>query len=82
MLIASADRPDQETRNGVSELVPIPRVSTLANRILEQCVLEEAGVSSYNLRFTPLVEDVVSLEDGLVFKEIWVAAHRMELGRR
>jgi len=71
----------------------MPRVSTLVNRILEEeGVLGEVNISSYNLQFIPLAEDVVSLEDDNAFKEIWVvcthlrlaglAAHRTKLGRR
>ncbi|GJJ06549.1 hypothetical protein Clacol_000741 [Clathrus columnatus] len=51
----------------------VPRVSTLATRILEEeGVLGEVALSSYNLQFITLEEDVISLEYETAFKEIWV----------
>lgn len=51
----------------------MPRVSTLVTQILEEeGVLGEVTISSYNLQFIPLAEDVLSLENDSAFKEIWV----------
>jgi hypothetical protein len=42
-------------------------------RILEEeGVLGDVTISSYNLQFIPLAEDVISLEYDNAFKEIWV----------
>lgn len=50
----------------------VPRTSTLVSRILEEeGVLGEITISSYNLQFIPLAEDVISLEHDSAFKEIW-----------
>ncbi|KAK0456146.1 Sec1-like protein [Armillaria borealis] len=54
-------------------LLLVPRVSTLVTRILEEeGVLGDISISSYNLQFIPIEEDVVSLEYESVFKDIWV----------
>lgn len=51
----------------------IPRISTLVSRILEEeGVLGDVTVSSYNLQFIPIAEDVVSLEYENAVKELWV----------
>lgn len=51
----------------------VPRVSTLVTRILEEeGVLGDVVVSTYNLQFIPLADDVVSLERDNTFKELWV----------
>ncbi|KAH7915699.1 Sec1-like protein [Hygrophoropsis aurantiaca] len=51
----------------------VPRTSTLVSRILEEeGVLGDVTISSYNLQFIPIAEDVVSLEQDNAFKEIWV----------
>ncbi|KAH7922796.1 Sec1-like protein [Leucogyrophana mollusca] len=51
----------------------VPRTSTLVTRILEEeGVLGDVTISSYNLQFIPIAEDVVSLESDNAFKEIWV----------
>ncbi|KAF9650341.1 Sec1-like protein [Thelephora ganbajun] len=63
----------KESQKHIYTLILIPRVSTLVNRILEEeGVLGEINISSYNLQFIPLAEDVVSLENDNAFKEIWV----------
>lgn len=50
----------------------VPRTSTLVTRILEEeGVLGEVTISSYNLQFIPIAEDVISLEHDNAFKEIW-----------
>jgi len=57
----------------VYNLILTPRPSTLASQILEEeGVLGEVTISSYNLQFIPLEEDVLSLEHDNAFKEIWV----------
>ena len=54
-------------------MILTPRPSTLASRILEEeGVLGEVTISSYNLQFIPLEEDVLSLEHDNAFKEIWM----------
>ncbi|KAJ7110320.1 Sec1-like protein [Mycena crocata] len=54
-------------------LLLVPRVSTLVSRILEEeGVLGDVRISSYNLQFIPIADDVVSLENDNAFKEVWV----------
>ncbi|CDO73039.1 hypothetical protein BN946_scf185007.g93 [Trametes cinnabarina] len=54
-------------------LLLVPRTSTLVARILEEeGVLGDVTISSYNLQFIPLADDVISLERDSAFKEIWV----------
>ncbi|KAI6048041.1 ATP binding protein [Pisolithus marmoratus] len=51
----------------------VPRTSTLVSRILEEeGVLGDVSISSYNLQFIPIAEDVISLECDSAFKELWV----------
>ena len=53
----------------------VPRTSTLVTRILEEeGVLGDVTVSSYNLQFIPIADDVISLENDTAFKEIWVVS--------
>jgi hypothetical protein len=63
-------------------LLLVPRESVLVERILEEeGVLGEVTISSYNLQFIPLADDVVSLELENAFKEIWVVCPtRYDLG--
>jgi len=62
-----------EGQKHVYNLILTPRPSTLASRILEEeGVLGEITISSYNLQFIPLEEDVLSLEHDNAFKEIWL----------
>ena len=52
-----------------------PRTSTLVSRILEEeGVLGEITISSYDLQFIPLEDDLISLEHDNSFKEIWVVS--------
>jgi hypothetical protein len=45
----------------------------LVSQILEEeGVLGDVTISTYNLQFIPLAEDVISLEKDNAFKEIWV----------
>ena len=68
----------KESQKHAYTLILIPRASTLVNRILEEeGVLGEVSISSYNLQFIPLAEDVVSLENDNAFKEIWVVRTRL-----
>ncbi|KII91306.1 hypothetical protein PLICRDRAFT_89630 [Plicaturopsis crispa FD-325 SS-3] len=54
-------------------LLLVPRTSTLVTRILEEeGVLGDVTISSYNLQFIPIADDVISLENDNAFKEIWV----------
>ncbi|CCM03649.1 uncharacterized protein FIBRA_05793 [Fibroporia radiculosa] len=54
-------------------LLLVPRMSTLVTRILEEeGVLGDITISSYNLQFIPLADDVVSLELDNAFKDMWV----------
>ncbi|KAL4070498.1 Sec1-like protein [Scleroderma citrinum] len=54
-------------------LLLVPRTSTLVSRILEEeGVLGDVSISSYNLQFIPIAEDVISLESDSAFKELWV----------
>jgi hypothetical protein len=51
----------------------VPRVSTLVSRILEEeGILGDITISSYNLQFIPIADDVISLENDNAFKELWV----------
>jgi len=51
----------------------VPRISTLVSRILEEeGILGDITISSYNLQFIPIANDVISLENDSAFKEIWV----------
>ncbi|KAI0756292.1 Sec1-like protein [Daedaleopsis nitida] len=63
----------RESQKHTYTLLCVPRASTLVTRILEEeGVLGDVTVSSYNLQFIPLAEDVISLENDNAFKEIWV----------
>ncbi|KAG2155689.1 Sec1-like protein [Suillus clintonianus] len=51
----------------------VPRISTLVSRILEEeGILGDITISSYNLQFIPIADDVISLENDNAFKELWV----------
>ncbi|KAK7049665.1 Vacuolar protein-sorting-associated protein 33 [Paramarasmius palmivorus] len=51
----------------------VPRTSSLVSRLLEEeGVLGDVTISSYNLQFIPLADDVISLEYDSAFKDIWV----------
>ncbi|KAG6332335.1 hypothetical protein ID866_6753 [Astraeus odoratus] len=51
----------------------VPRTSTLVSRVLEEeGVLGDVSISSYNLQFMPVAEDVISLECDSAFRELWV----------
>lgn len=59
----------------VYTLILTPRTSTLISQILEEeGVLGEITITSYNLQFIPLEEDVLSLEHENAFKEIWAVS--------
>lgn len=63
----------KESRKHIYTLLLVPRLSTLVSRILEEeGVLGDITISSYNLQFIPLDDDVISLEHENAFKEIWV----------
>lgn len=65
----------RESQKHTYTLFLVPRTSTLVTRILEEeGVLGDVTVSSYNLQFIPLAEDVISLENDNAFKEIWVVS--------
>ncbi|KAI0828904.1 Sec1-like protein [Trametes gibbosa] len=66
-------RHTRESQKHTYTLLLVPRTSTLVTRILEEeGVLGDITISSYNLQFIPLAEDVISLENENAFKEIWV----------
>ncbi|EIM83622.1 Sec1-like protein [Stereum hirsutum FP-91666 SS1] len=71
-----ADHIKRHSREGKTHtytLLLVPRVSTLVSRVLEEeGVLGDVTISSYNLQFIPLADDVLSLENEQAFKEIWV----------
>lgn len=71
----------RENQRHTYTLLLVPRISTLVTRILEEeGVLGDVTVSSYNLQFIPLADDVISLEYENAFKEIWVVGvHPPEL---
>ncbi|KAJ7729250.1 Sec1-like protein [Mycena maculata] len=63
----------KEAQKHTYTLLLVPRLSTLVSRILEEeGVLGDVRISSYNLQFIPIADDVVSLENENAFKEIWV----------
>ncbi|KAF8910066.1 Sec1-like protein [Gymnopilus junonius] len=54
-------------------LLLVPRKSTLVSQILEEeGVLGDVTISSYNLQFIPIAEDVISLEHENTLRELWV----------
>ncbi|KAJ3559761.1 hypothetical protein NM688_g132 [Phlebia brevispora] len=66
-------RHGREAQPHTYTLFLVPRTSTLITRILEEeGVLGDVAISSYNLQFIPVADDVVSLEHDAAFKEIWV----------
>ncbi|KAI0931375.1 hypothetical protein AcW1_001210 [Taiwanofungus camphoratus] len=66
-------RHSRESQKHIYTLLLVPRTSTLVTRILEEeGVLGDITISSYNLQFIPLADDVISLENGNAFKELWV----------
>ncbi|KAG6846047.1 hypothetical protein H0H87_006411 [Tephrocybe sp. NHM501043] len=63
----------KESRKHTYTLLLVPRISTLVTHILEEeGVLGDITISSYNLQFIPLADDVVSLEYESAFKDLWV----------
>ncbi|KAJ7150254.1 Sec1-like protein, partial [Mycena filopes] len=63
----------KESQKHTYTLLLVPRISTLVSRILEEeGVLGDVRISSYNLQFIPIADDVISLENENAFKEIWV----------
>ncbi|KAG9313971.1 Sec1-like protein [Chiua virens] len=66
-------RSSKESHKYTYTLLLVPRTSTLVSRILEEeGVLGDVTISSYNLQFIPIEEDVISLEYDSAFKELWV----------
>ncbi|KXN88896.1 Vacuolar protein sorting-associated protein 33A [Leucoagaricus sp. SymC.cos] len=66
-------RHGRESQKHTYTLLLVPRISTLASRILEEeGVLGEVTISTYNLQFIPLADDVISLERDSAFRELWV----------
>ncbi|KAH9837352.1 Sec1-like protein, partial [Rhodofomes roseus] len=66
-------RHGREAQKHTYTLLLVPRTSTLVSRILEEeGVLGDITISSYNLQFIPLADDVISLENDNAFKELWV----------
>lgn len=66
----------KESRKHIYTLLLVPRISTLVSRIFEEeGVLGDITISSYNLQFIPLDDDVISLEHENAFKEIWVVSY-------
>ena len=62
-----------ESKKHTYTLLLVPRTSTLVTRVLEEeGVLGDVTISSYNLQFIPIADDVISLEIDNAFKEIWV----------
>ncbi|KAI0640015.1 Sec1-like protein [Trametes polyzona] len=63
----------RESQKHTYTLLFVPRASTLVTRVLEEeGVLGDVTISSYNLQFIPVAEDVISLENDNAFKELWV----------
>jgi vacuolar protein sorting-associated protein 33A len=71
--IEQIKRNNAESQKHTYTLLLVPRTSTLITRVLEEeGVLGDVTISSYNLQFIPIADDVVSLENREAFKEIWV----------
>jgi hypothetical protein len=65
----------KELRKHNYTLLLVPRISTLVSRILEEeGVLGDVTISSYNLQFIPIAEDVISLEYENTMRELWVVS--------
>ena len=65
----------KELRKHNYTLLLVPRTSTLVSRILEEeGVLGDVTISSYNLQFIPIAEDVISLEQENAMRELWVVS--------
>lgn len=65
----------KESRKHNYTVLLVPRLSTLVSRIFEEeGVLGDVSISSYNLRFIPLAEDVISLEHENALKELCVVS--------
>ncbi|PPQ68764.1 hypothetical protein CVT26_001733 [Gymnopilus dilepis] len=63
----------KESRKHNYTLLLVPRKSTLVSQILEEeGVLGDITISSYNLQFIPIAEDVISLEHENTLRELWV----------
>lgn len=70
----------RESRKHTYTLFVVPRTSTLISRILEEeSVLGDVTISSYNLQFIPIADDVISLEDDNAFKELWVVREYLRI---
>ncbi|KIJ66402.1 hypothetical protein HYDPIDRAFT_86877 [Hydnomerulius pinastri MD-312] len=71
-----ADQINRHSRESLKyryTLFLVPRTSTLVTRILtEEGVLGDVTISSYNLQFIPIADDVISLEHESAFEELWV----------
>ncbi|KAJ7805145.1 Sec1-like protein [Mycena olivaceomarginata] len=57
----------KESQNHTYTLLLVPRISTL-----RRVSWADVRISSYNLQFIPIADDVISLENDNAFKEIWV----------
>jgi len=56
-------------------LVLVPRRTTLCDRILEEeGVLGDLTITSYNLEFIPLEDDLLSLEMDNVWRELYLVS--------
>lgn len=65
----------KESKKHTYTLFLVPRVSTLVSQILEEeGVLGDVTISTYNLQFIPIAEDVISLESDNAFKDLWVVS--------
>ncbi|KAF8665403.1 hypothetical protein AX16_000422 [Volvariella volvacea WC 439] len=71
-----ADQIKRHRREGKKHLYTlflVPRTSILVSRVFEEeGVLGDVIISSYNLQFIPLADDVISLEYDGAFKQLWV----------
>lgn len=66
-------RHTKDSQKHLYTLLLVPRASTLVSSILEEeGVLGDVVISSYDLQFIPIADDVISLERDTAFKELWV----------
>jgi len=66
---------DTSSSSHTYTLVLVPRRTTLCDRILEeQGVLGDLTITSYNLEFIPLEDDLLSLEMDNVWRELYLVS--------
>lgn len=63
----------KESQQHTYTLLLVPRASAVVSQILEdEGVLGDVRISTYDLQFIPIAEDVLSLEANSSFSDLWV----------